>query len=70
MAVARSIVVKVDPQRTALFLCDIQERFSKAIHHWDHLVATAHKILKAASILDLPVYATEQAPKGTLWYPA
>lgn len=57
-------LVRLHPQNTALFICDIQERFATAIHSWDHVVKTSQKVLKAAQILQLPVYATEQAPKG------
>lgn len=64
MATARTAVIKIKPQQAALFVCDLQERFATAIHQWDNVVATAHKMLKAAKVLGIPVYTTEQAPKG------
>lgn len=57
-------ITRLHPTRTALFLCDVQSRFASAIHQWPSVVATSAKMLKAASILSLPVYATEQAPKA------
>lgn len=57
-------IVRVHPQNTALFVCDLQERFASAIASWDHVISISTKVLKAAQILNLPVYATEQAPKG------
>lgn len=35
-----------------------------AIWNFDHVVSTGVKLLKAAKILDLAVYTTEQNPKG------
>lgn len=59
-----SKIVRIHPQQTALFVCDIQERFANAIYSFESVVKTANKMIKAASILKLPVYTTEQAPKG------
>ncbi|CAO1622488.1 unnamed protein product [Sympodiomycopsis kandeliae] len=59
-----SRVVRLHPKNTALFVCDLQERFASAIHSWEHVIKTSHKVLKAAQILQVPVYATEQAPKA------
>ncbi|RYZ88966.1 MAG: isochorismatase family protein [Proteobacteria bacterium] len=43
-----------------LFICDMQEKFVKAIHEWDHVLSTAEKLLAAADILAMPVYYTTQ----------
>lgn len=59
-----SKIVRIHPQHTALFVCDIQERFANAIYSFESVVKTANKMIKAAAILKLPVYTTEQAPKG------
>lgn len=64
MASAPHHLARLSPTRTALFLCDIQSRFATAIHQWPSVVSTSAKMLRAASILSLPVYATEQAPKA------
>lgn len=63
-AATASRIVRIQPNNTALFCCDLQERFAAAIYGWDAVIKTAHKMLKAAQILGLPVYATEQAPKA------
>ncbi|KAK6341293.1 hypothetical protein TWF696_008372 [Orbilia brochopaga] len=46
--------------RPALFVCDLQERFQKAIYNFPAVVATTRKLLSVASILSVPVYATTQ----------
>lgn len=51
-------------KRTAFFLCDIQERFRPLIHRYPSVIATAQKLIKAASILDVPLVVTEQYPKA------
>lgn len=43
---------------------DIRSLSLSAISSWDHVIATSTKLLKAAAILGLPAYATEQAPKS------
>ncbi|CAN6595359.1 hypothetical protein TRVA0_001S01090 [Trichomonascus vanleenenianus] len=47
--------------RPALFICDIQERFRSTIFGYDQVISTANRMLKAAKILDLPVYVTTQS---------
>ncbi|KAJ6263199.1 hypothetical protein Dda_1760 [Drechslerella dactyloides] len=44
----------------ALFICDLQERFQKAIFQFPAVVATTQKLLSAASVLSVPVFATTQ----------
>ncbi|CCG80767.1 putative Isochorismatase family hydrolase [Taphrina deformans PYCC 5710] len=44
----------------ALFVCDIQTKFEKAIHAWPHVVSTSRKLLSASTILSIPVYYTTQ----------
>lgn len=41
-----------------------QERFRLVIHAYPAVIATAEKMLKAAKLMDVPVIATEQNPKG------
>lgn len=41
-------------------VCDIQEKFRPAIHHFGSMVATTTKILRAASALSIPIYVTTQ----------
>ncbi|KAK6501578.1 hypothetical protein TWF481_009413 [Arthrobotrys musiformis] len=58
-----SIMSKVSQPRIAnpvLFICDIQERFQKAIYQFPAVVTTTLKLLSAASTLKIPVYITTQ----------
>lgn len=41
-------------------ICDIQEKFRPAIHSFPAILATTHKLLKAASALKIPIVATTQ----------
>ncbi|GAA6040965.1 hypothetical protein JCM8097_000515 [Rhodosporidiobolus ruineniae] len=56
-------IAKIAPNKTAFFVCDIQERFRLVIHSYPSVIHTAEKMLKAAKLLDVPVIATEQSPK-------
>ncbi|TFK29332.1 Isochorismatase hydrolase [Coprinopsis marcescibilis] len=51
---------KLDPATSLFFLCDIQTRFRAAIHGYDHVVATANKLIKIAKVLNIEVLATTQ----------
>ena len=57
-------VGKLVQESTAFFLCDIQEKFRPSIKYFSEIVIVAQRMLKAAKILDLPVIATEQYPRG------
>jgi len=62
--VIRSGLGILRPQQTALFLCDMQVKFKPSISHFDQVVANSSRVLKAAKVMDVPVWATEQYPKG------
>ncbi|KAL8371520.1 hypothetical protein RB595_001353 [Gaeumannomyces hyphopodioides] len=47
-------------ENPVVFVCDIQEKFRNAIWEFDKVVLTAQKVLKAAQVLSIPVYATTQ----------
>ncbi|MPC32713.1 isochorismatase domain-containing protein 2-like [Portunus trituberculatus] len=55
---------KLIPQNTCLFLCDLQEKFRNSIQYFPQIVEVSGRLLKAFSLLELPVVATEQYPKG------
>jgi len=55
---------KLNPKTSALFLCDMQEKFRPMISHFDQVVHNSNRVLNAAKIMDLPVMVTEQYPKG------
>lgn len=44
----------------ALFICDIQDKFRNAIHEFPRVVATSQKMIKAAILLNMPIYVTTQ----------
>lgn len=48
----------------ALLVVDLQDRLLAAIPGRDRLVAVASRLVRAARILDVPVFATEQYPRG------
>lgn len=52
------------PQSTCLFLCDLQEKFRNNIQYFPEIVEVSGRLLKAFKVLELPVVATEQYPKG------
>lgn len=47
-------------QLKATSICDLQEKFKKAIYEFPRVVSTTQKMLKASQILDIPVLATTQ----------
>lgn len=61
---ARCKVGQLISRSTAVFLCDLQEKFRPNIQYFKEIVEVSSRILKCAKILDLPVYVTEQYPKG------
>ena len=50
--------------KTALFDCDIQEKFAKNIKYFPQVVENTKKLLGASKIMKMPVIYTEQYPKG------
>lgn len=48
------------PENPVLFICDLQEKFRPAIHEFSTVLATANKLIRAASLLDMPIVATTQ----------
>ncbi len=52
--------------RTALFVCDIQEKFRPSIAHFDAVVNVSGRLISAAKMLNMPILVTEMYPKGEL----
>ncbi|CAL8105733.1 unnamed protein product [Calicophoron daubneyi] len=50
--------------RTALLVCDVQEKFRPSICHFDAVTEICSRLLKAAKILGLRTVITEMYPKG------
>ena len=54
----------IDGARSALLVIDLQARLMPVIHAGDAVIANARRLVAAAALLDVPVTATEQNPKG------
>ena len=63
MSVVRSLG-RLDPSKSALFLCDMQEKFRPMISHFNHVVLNSARVLEAAKVMEMPVVVSEQYPKG------
>jgi nicotinamidase-related amidase len=51
-------------ERAVLVVVDVQDRYRAALHGWDRVVAATTLLLQGARVLEIPVVATEQYPKG------
>lgn len=54
----------LDRQRTALVIIDVQEKLLPAMHDCERILKRCEILAEAAAILNIPVLATEQYPKG------
>jgi nicotinamidase-related amidase len=54
----------LDPKNTGLVVIDVQEKFRPAMADFETMLAGCIRLVRAFHILDLPVIATEQYPKG------
>jgi nicotinamidase-related amidase len=54
----------LERERTVLLVIDIQDRYRTALHDWERVVAATALLLQGARVLEVPVLATEQYPKG------
>jgi nicotinamidase-related amidase len=54
----------VCPEKTALCVIDIQEKFSAAIADFNAIAENAAKLITACRLLTMPVLVTEQYPRG------
>ncbi|CAK8695405.1 isochorismatase domain-containing protein 2-like [Clavelina lepadiformis] len=49
---------------SALFLCDMQEKFRPSIVYISQIIEVSKRMANLAKILDMPTIVTEQYPKG------
>jgi nicotinamidase-related amidase len=54
----------LDQTRAFLVVVDLQEAFRKTLHEWERTIARARVLIRGAHALELPVFYTEQYPKG------
>jgi nicotinamidase-related amidase len=50
--------------KAGLIVIDIQERLLPSIFENERLIQTATRLIKGAAILEIPIFVTEQYPKG------
>jgi nicotinamidase-related amidase len=55
---------KLDPERAALVVIDVQEAFRKAVPGFDDVVRATAALIGGAQAVGIPVVVTEQYPKG------
>jgi len=55
---------KLDPERAALVVVDVQEGFRKAIGDFDAIAAASATMVRGAAAIGIPIIVTEQYPKG------
>ncbi len=55
---------KLDPERAALVVIDVQEGFRRALADFDDVASATATMVRGASVLGVPIVVTEQYPKG------
>ena len=55
---------KLDRERAALVVVDIQEAFRKAVPSFDAVAGSAATLVQGAEAMGIPIVVTEQYPKG------
>ena len=53
----------LNPATSALFICDIQEKFEKSIELFEMVVTNVERMVQVANILKIPTVTTEQYPQ-------
>jgi nicotinamidase-related amidase len=54
----------LDAKESCLLLVDVQEKLTPLVHEHEKLIKNCQWMLKAATMLNIPVVAAEQYPKG------
>lgn len=54
----------LEKNKTALLIIDIQEKIYKVVRKHEKLIANTIKLIRGMKILNIPIYYTEQYPKG------
>jgi nicotinamidase-related amidase len=55
---------KLDPERTALVVVDVQEGFRKAVPDFERVTKAIATLVEGAEAIGIPIVITEQYPKG------
>ena len=56
--------MKLDPERAALVVIDVQEAFRKALPNFDEVAKASATLVEGAAAIGIPVVVTEQYPSG------
>jgi len=64
MAAGLQRLGKLTPEATAVFVCDIQERFRPLIYKMPYIIQSTKNMIECAKVMNLPVIITEQYPKA------
>jgi nicotinamidase-related amidase len=56
--------MKLDPERAALVVIDVQEAFRKALPGFDAVAKASATLVEGAAAIGIPVLVTEQYPSG------
>jgi nicotinamidase-related amidase len=60
----RAVGTKLDPNRAALVVIDVQDAFRKAVPVFDDVARAVGTLVEGAKVVGIPIVATEQYPKG------
>jgi hypothetical protein len=55
---------RLNPSKSVLLLCDLQEKFSRTIQYFNEIVNTSNRVLDTCKLLNVPYLVTEHYPKG------
>ena len=55
---------KLDPERTALMVIDVQEGFRKAVPGFERVTKATATLVEGAEAIGIPIVISEQYPKG------
>ena len=61
---ARKAVGKICPGKSALFVCDLQDRFRSVISEFPSVLDVSLTMVNASKVLNVPIVVTEQYPKA------
>jgi nicotinamidase-related amidase len=61
---AKNVAGILDPTRTTLLVCDVQERFAPLIYHAPTVIQTCRYMVNVAQILNVPIVVTQQYTKA------
>ncbi len=56
--------MKLDPERAALVVIDVQEAFRKAVPNFDEVASASATLVRGAAAIGIPIVITEQYPSG------